>query len=593
MVKKRQIRGRSKNRVHYKNSTVQKDNPLRFNAILMSAIAIFVIIFIYFLFFQPYLNPVKITGYSITGKAIQSTDIALNLTLDNPLSPGDVSGASHITGGKSGSAYFFDGVNDYINLTGYPTPLSGNITISAWISPKTLANTENIIFTSGYNYASKQGINLAVAGQKLNFTIGNGTSLLNIVSDINLSPDTWYHIVAVRNSTHVSLFVNKNRQTQTFPLAGLISYSSAITRLGDSAFAFNGTIDEVKILNRALTDTDVAEEYNSYNPPANPPSFFCKDSDVNAFGGQNNFMNYYIKGFVNSSINGVTYVISEDSCTPNNVSVIEYFCNVSGLGQSKNYTCPTRCENGACTGAEVCRDSDGMNYSIQGSINYSIDGINLTYYDYCSPENERSLVEFFCSGNKSNYSFYYCPVNYSCFEGRCNNTAVTRDVITPPPAPVCTDGNFTCQGTLYVLCQNGQWLPGVLLLGQCGYNPDGEPHIIDQPPTEEYTPEKPSGIWMILLIILIIAVVIAVAVIIFIFIKKKQEFNNKTRTSTSPQLIKPSPPSSPSPYSKTPSVQSPIPSSILPAPSTTQKTTTATTTTTSISSASNLKKRQM
>ena len=601
MVKKRQIRSNHKNRVFHKTA-VQKENSIRFNALLMSAIAVFVILFIYFLFFQSYfnLNSIKITTHSITGKVIQSTDVVLNLTFNDvlPAGSGVVSGATLTTDGKSGKAYSFDGVDDYINLTGFTQPTE-QITISAWIYPKYHYGRSIILF-SGYNSAGKQGINFAVNNQRrLSFIIGNGTYLSNNVSNTVLSLNAWHHVVAVKNNTHIYLFVDNIKQAQTFQLAGKINYSSMLTRIGNpNNSTFNGTIDEVKVFNRALIDAEVVAEYNSYAPPITPPNFSCEDSDINAFGGQNSLTKYYIRGFINTSIDGINYAISEDSCTANNSSVIEYYCNNSNLGQSRNYTCPTSCKNGACIGISKCTDTDVMNYSIQGSINYSIDGIDLIYNDYCSPETDRTLVEFFCSGNNSNYSFYSCPANYSCFAGRCNNTAVSdddADINGTLPAPVCTDEESKCVGTSYILCENGQWLQGVLISGECGYDEGTgtDTEIIDEPVTDTISPQKKSssGIWIVLLIFLIVAVVAVIAVIFFIFLKKRNEFNDKTKT-----MVRPSTPSSPSPYSKTPSVQLPIPSSILPPPSTPPKTTAtapAASAASSISSASNLKKRQL
>jgi len=141
----------------------------------------------------------------------------------------------------------------------------------------------------------------------------------------------------------------------------------------------------------------------------------CSDSD-----GEN----FYVKGYVNSSINGTNW----DFCSGS--SVIEYVC-YENQAVISYLPCDFGCSDGACISApenDYCTDSDGgFYYYEKGYVNSSING---THWDYCTGGGY--LAEYYCSQNIGLMSFYDCPDG--CSNGACLNT-------TQNPTETCTDSD--------------------------------------------------------------------------------------------------------------------------------------------------------
>jgi len=101
--------------------------------------------------------------------------------------------------------------------------------------------------------------------------------------------------------------------------------------------------------------------------------------------------------------------------------------NECGLPINQSFICPKKCGNGLCQPPENlcncpadcslnCTDSDGMNYYSQGK---AIRG-EVELWDECFSEN--SVTEFYCEYNAIRNITIECPLNDTCYYGRCMNT---------------------------------------------------------------------------------------------------------------------------------------------------------------------------
>jgi len=90
-----------------------------------------------------------------------------------------------------------------------------------------------------------------------------------IFSTLNVNPtlNQWHHISVVRNSSNYILYLDGQLMgNETF--SDEIRYTTAKTRLGIiqgpiSANVFNGTLDNVQIWNRSLSETEIQMLYFS------------------------------------------------------------------------------------------------------------------------------------------------------------------------------------------------------------------------------------------------------------------------------------------------------------------------------------------
>jgi hypothetical protein len=189
---------------------------------------------------------------------------------DGQLMNGPVWTAGYINGGLS-----FDGVNDYINVPDDPSlrfTQSSSFSICQWVKPS----------TGGY-FLSKMRANGArnVFGYQaswhsiykyFSFVVEQSYIMNTIVSTPNDSAPagSWYHVSYVYQNRSMKIYLNGQLSASgTFTgSTGTTSPDKNMTigvRSYDSIFEmyFGGTLDDIRIYNRALTDTEVWQLYQS------------------------------------------------------------------------------------------------------------------------------------------------------------------------------------------------------------------------------------------------------------------------------------------------------------------------------------------
>lgn len=157
----------------------------------------------------------------------------------------------------------------------YPGSLSiiSNITMQAWVNYKDTGYTSWMIvlddmgaapFTSWCMWLN----NDVPASGKTIATYDNGNWLY---STTRLFPNIWNHIAISKTGSNADMYVNgRYSNTVTFTaLAGGIYTPETTTGTGigghtdNNAYPFNGNISQVQVHNRALTATEVLQNYNA------------------------------------------------------------------------------------------------------------------------------------------------------------------------------------------------------------------------------------------------------------------------------------------------------------------------------------------
>lgn len=154
---------------------------------------------------------------------------------------------------STNSAYSFDGVGDYLEYT-TDIPSFDNYTISLWAKPAS-AGTYKAMFSSDNN--SGRGFQIDLDGSKFRIRIagvGNlvlGTALLN---------GDWTFIAFTYDGTNYKGYMNDNI-TESDP-GGTTEFDLfRIGRNRNGNTYFSGAIDELRIYNRALTDSEISSLY--------------------------------------------------------------------------------------------------------------------------------------------------------------------------------------------------------------------------------------------------------------------------------------------------------------------------------------------
>lgn len=180
--------------------------------------------------------------------------------------------------GKSNQAYYFNGTSDFMWIP-YNTPmhLLGDFSIAMWLKPDESVptyGTNAMVYLYGdstiaghdpmfmqYNVGRH---NASVGSDRGDGTIANELTMPTDVSFRNV----WVHVVGTweqATKTHKIYANGRLLATMTFPVASL-DYSSTptknfVTYLGatDRKYVFyKGGMDDVRVYNRPLTDSEVA-----------------------------------------------------------------------------------------------------------------------------------------------------------------------------------------------------------------------------------------------------------------------------------------------------------------------------------------------
>ena len=162
------------------------------------------------------------------------------------------------------SAYFFNGSSNYINLGGWH-PNQNDFSISLWINVSSQSN--NTIISDG---TSNVGFDLRLT-DVLRFEIQNYNSYLVSYPFNTSNHNTWYHIVGTLSSGFLSLYFNGNLVSTisgVVPAIGTGNMNVGYDKTVNSHF-FHGDIDDIRIYNRALNESEIQELYHENGWPLN------------------------------------------------------------------------------------------------------------------------------------------------------------------------------------------------------------------------------------------------------------------------------------------------------------------------------------
>lgn len=185
---------------------------------------------------------------------------------------GTLTNGPTVTAGKIGQALSFNGTSQYVLKTSSSASLNitGNMTMSVWVYPKNVSGGEQTIFMRSTGSDTGQySLNLqgSSGGKFAGYFWGINPYPL-IVSSFVPSNNTWYQVSLVFTAgSNVKLYVNGVLDGTVATASSIGSYANQNFVIGafkDSTLTqyFNGVIDEVRIYNRAFTQTEVTNLYN-------------------------------------------------------------------------------------------------------------------------------------------------------------------------------------------------------------------------------------------------------------------------------------------------------------------------------------------
>ena len=202
----------------------------------------------------------------VLGMSFNNDSISGNISLDSSEFgyDGTVYGAEFNSEGKIGGCYDFDGDGDYINPFSSVGEGYSELSACAWAKP-TADGQWGIVGNEGDTFR----LQFMTAG-RYNFRVYNTTGGCEIKtsSGAGYDPNEWYHLCLVYDNETLKGYVNGEIQNNDYDItcnAGALGDGFSNIAIGAAGIAgvnnFNGSIDDVRIYNRAISADEVLRMY--------------------------------------------------------------------------------------------------------------------------------------------------------------------------------------------------------------------------------------------------------------------------------------------------------------------------------------------
>jgi PGF-pre-PGF domain-containing protein len=301
-----------------------------------------------------------------------------------------IHGATYSTDGIYGGSLTFDGDDDYIEINtsssfGANFFNNTNFTMSLWVKA-TLTGDDNQDLFSGTTYDPR--LMVLYTGNIIYYAYIDTTHTEILVATEALTADNWINIAFVSNSSNYTFFVNGVKRESTSNLA--IDGGATSFRFGDSLWggrSFNGSIDQLMIFNRSLSQAEITQLQNISINKYNTTNFtISSNKTVNA--GEQTYQVFAKDTVNNTNQTDLRTVIILKTTINNNI------LNYTDYWVKTNETYTFNMSN--CTSSYSSTNT--YNWTFNGTLVSNETNFTLTGSDY--PLGTYALVAN-CYGNRS------------------------------------------------------------------------------------------------------------------------------------------------------------------------------------------------
>jgi flagellin-like protein len=216
-------------------------------------------------------------------------------------------------GGKYGKALSFNGVNNYVTI-----PDSTNLrlkqswTLETWAYWKTTGINQQFIHKDN-TYL------LGYVWNNIEVSFHDGSNWQSLYTTSPPSSNTWHHIAGTFDGTYLKVYVDGVLNNTKGPLTTSPTIANGAVYLGylnpSGTRWLNGTLDEVRIYNRSLTQAEIQADMQSSMPITPPVASYSFEES----GQYVNDSHIWIKGKFGNALN---FDGSDDYVNVGNYSVL-------------------------------------------------------------------------------------------------------------------------------------------------------------------------------------------------------------------------------------------------------------------------------
>ncbi|MDD2611848.1 MAG: T9SS type A sorting domain-containing protein, partial [Bacteroidales bacterium] len=245
---------------------------------------------------------------------------------------GTITGATHVAGKKNMGLYFTTATTNYVNIPSSASlnAITSAITLSAWVNAETNTNNSNIIERWIYGTGIYQRAYTLYVGSNgtISFGLSNDGTSINakwLTTTDTISRNQWTHIAATFDGTTMKIYINGTFSKSLVPGFSTIFVPTGNVHIGNWQTTattwenpFKGSLDEVRLYKKALSESEIL---GLYNDPATPvavidnitPSPATQGSAV-SFTGTGTDADGTIAAYEwSSSINGIFNTLQDPS----------------------------------------------------------------------------------------------------------------------------------------------------------------------------------------------------------------------------------------------------------------------------------------
>ena len=196
------------------------------------------------------------------------------------------------TDGKWNGAMSFDGVNDYVDCGNAIIPQT-NFTVGAWINKAATTDFHDII--SQWKSGTPNRFEFTFDGPNNRMIIhisGNNKAH----SSVNSIGAGWHYVIATREGGFIKIYINGLQDGVGTDSTTIEQGANLLIGTYSIGYFFNGSIDEVRIYNRALSPAEVHQLYLSNLRKFNESQWYFETNQTDL----QNFTSYNYQAFVNN-----------------------------------------------------------------------------------------------------------------------------------------------------------------------------------------------------------------------------------------------------------------------------------------------------
>ncbi|HYT58842.1 MAG TPA: tandem-95 repeat protein [Haliangiales bacterium] len=181
--------------------------------------------------------------------------------LSGTANTGTISGATWTTSGKYGKALQFNGTSSLVTINDAASlDLTTAMTLEAWVNPSVVSSAWRDVIYKGNDIYLLMGTTPNGGVPSLGGTFAN-----SLFSPSSLALNTWTHLAGTYDGAMMRLYINGVQVASQAQTGNILTSTDPLQIGGDSLYGqyFQGMIDEVRVYNRALSQSEIQSDMNT------------------------------------------------------------------------------------------------------------------------------------------------------------------------------------------------------------------------------------------------------------------------------------------------------------------------------------------